>query len=755
MIDPPRTLVHLLGAADLGLVRGGIREALGSLSDEPPETQDDILSGRRSTSTETEHRTDLLPHHAAYRPLASGLYELASSGLERLDTLVLVATKQHQPHPDDTAALAELLAERVRATRGQLFDVITVSQASICIAASPTLDDVRTAVRAMLRGTVHSGPVGVTVGGGSTGALTGTLLGVLEAGLPPYIVEANRQDADASGPHLHALAVDHDTRAWAAASGNIPTVRAISDPARSGLADALFAVHQLDWARLERTPLARSTPWNTLVTDRAPADPEGWAERRDAIEAAIFWRLVRGDRGALHLLRPWIETEYGRRRAVSLRNGADPAAAPLQARDWMQRGPQELTSAPEPIRTFLEDTDVRWCWRKGATADHGGQPDPHLTSTRRRWLKLANPSNAFLTAHRELGPEPSIPGADVLVVQMVGRRDVQDGSTPMLDAVVEHFAPEGLRLRLLATEETATSAEQLLAKARARDTDARVIALHDGFSFAQVRRDVTDGLQTDPAWPRTHRAVLVTGPGTKAMNLGAMSGLLTTAFNHARPVEIAAVLRQTDGSSRVSVSPQRISSRLAQDGAVRDACLPLLEHLDLSSLESLLSHGSSRWDQLTHQVRAYRRLLLADKVTPDDAGMFGIDLTREEPAPVQLWRARTHCLRRLVGIDTWRAVYLIAVVAEQTKQMWRGATRPAGDALWKLRNDGPYGHASWAKPPTRREAERHIDELLAELPTGVDDRALTQVHTRLEHEAQRLCLVGSDQPQAVNAPPDR
>lgn len=166
----------------------------------------------------------------------------------------------------------------------------------------------------------------------------------------------------------------------------------------------------------------------------------------------------------------------------------------------------------------------------------------------------------------------------------------------------------------------------------------------------------------------------------------------------------------------------------------------LLDHLDLTGLEQLLSHGSNRWAELQQQVHHYRRLLLANDVTGKDLAAHNLLPADDTKLRIHLWQARTMCLRELVGIDTWRAIYLVAAVAEQTDpdRTWRHHTRPAGAAVWRLRNDSPYGHRSWELPPARADARALLYDLLAELPDGLERRSLLDIRDRIAADIDHL-----------------
>ncbi len=161
-------------------------------------------------------------------------------------------------------------------------------------------------------------------------------------------------------------------------------------------------------------------------------------------------------------------------------------------------------------------------------------PGPEEATEAIRFLDLPNRVDPVADALEALGhaSRRSLP-EDLLVVACVGKRDLQDGRTPMLDAVLSGVRERGLdprplHLRLLVSQELIASGGELARRALGAGlASAELVIVAHPASFHEWHRCLVDHLSTSSALRTIHRAIVVTNPGTKAMNLAALTATLS------------------------------------------------------------------------------------------------------------------------------------------------------------------------------------------------------------------------------------
>lgn len=180
--------VHVLGAADLDRKPPELAEGLAAL---------EALSGDEARWRELTRPPQLVSpggRRYAMRPL----HTVVEAGC---DGLLLVATRQDPPHRGDTWPLAELVGPLLR-RRGVAARTVEVETFD--------LNGLRTAVRKGLGRFTRSAPadeVVLNLGGGAKLAFVGALLGLIQAGWTPRLLDPPYEDEPLVPPRELGLKV--------------------------------------------------------------------------------------------------------------------------------------------------------------------------------------------------------------------------------------------------------------------------------------------------------------------------------------------------------------------------------------------------------------------------------------------------------------------------------------------------------------------------------------------------------------------
>ena len=746
-------LIHLLGAGDLGVQAGSIGGELDRLESLDAATVDGMLTGSHE-DPEATNRVDRAPHHGL-RPLVSALLELEGAGLPPVRHLVLIATEQQPPQREDTARLARLLKQRMEDSSGQLFGAEAPTKVTIVLADAPTLESMRFAVLEALPTTVpRSAQVAATLGSGSAASFLGVVLGCVEAGYPPLVVESNRQDGAVSGPSIHPLAPAASLQRWLAASGQFEVLIDHIPPEQHPTVERLAAIARLDWqalaASIERADVPDGCPvaelWlsSDVQLGEEPRTTKQWQFYTEALQAAITWRLSRADRSAMFLFRSYIDARHGLGHAQA---GAELAVTATEVFQATVHQSQWTSVARDlyPSSTFKA---LDWLHERDSRSAHGALPDRDLLiETRRRWMQLVAahlPDNRLLRAAASLGYGDALPATTgTVVVEPVGNRDLQAGRTPILDAVLERL-PTGpdteCQIQLVMSQQVAEAAALMTSNARAKGVDIASLdpPVSDPYSFVAVRDEVSEALDAAPSWSRYSQAELVAGPGTKALLFGSFAAALAAAFSANRPLSVFNAVRGEGGSSRLIETGPEVSARLAHDSGLAVSLPRRVRSLDLGAAQLLLQVGSARWDRIRSQVDDLVELSLYPNPSANCLRRWGLEVTGL-PSDYEffLLKPRMRLWEQVAGTDPWRALYTVVALLERIRP--QGAWRPRGGTgytVWQLRTHSPYGHSIARTVP---DPDR-VPTLLRELRMSMHAELARNRVDRIE----RFATYGSD-----------
>lgn len=343
-----------------------------------------------------------------------------------------------------------------------------------------------------------------------------------------------------------------------------------------------------------------------------------------------------------------------------------------------------------------------------AASTHSADPPagplpPTLLSAADRWEK--DDQGVKLVARTGRIGWPVLGSGDVLGLLAVGLdregRDAEDrravrvvltGLWKRRDLLLRRGA---LRLRLLASEETAERAHRLAGWAAAGgDADVRVIegvsggleSIRDTVIAALAAEAAPTGKVGSSSLRDVDELVLVLNPGPPMTNYGMIAAGVEWSLTAACPLRLTELLRTADGSSELR-GGQSVLARLGADRMLAGLAISAVRRLDLRTARRLIERGS---DLLRGALPE-----LADL----EAGFLGVGADS-----LAMWDRLAVARRRLLLVaEVCRdhpvpAAYL-AVEALRPKvftwEIWKElcAATPALQELRRLANESVQGHA--------------------------------------------------------------
>lgn len=297
-------IVHILGDADVGLSPRDDRSMVDEvLSGEDIAAKRDLLRGPSRQEN----------HHSAMRPLESVVTHLEFQAPELLrhgtTRVVLMATCQDPPHPRDTEPIARAVVE-VLTQQPDSFGVHLVPE--VVVVPSMSAEAFARAV-ATSPAVQASDKVVVGVAGGAVAATIGVLGGLLQAGVVPTLMEANRQDQDLDvNPQLVRLKVD--VKSWLARNRQYEALHAlINDTDAKALCRALHRATRGEWTMqlpkdlptdqtIRHLAHALDAPrTNNAILDR-PNHAAAFRRWRDAVDRVVVAEVAAQEVSALPML---------------------------------------------------------------------------------------------------------------------------------------------------------------------------------------------------------------------------------------------------------------------------------------------------------------------------------------------------------------------------------------------------------------------------------------------------------------------
>ncbi len=676
-------------------------------------------------------------HHGALPPIGA-LVAMVADALEHPDggsrsgpvPIVLIASQQDPPHPEDTLEVARLI-ERALRHRPALYGMPLVP----VVARVPFTADgaMETAARTFTG--LQASRVMVAVGG-SVVLLCGAVLGALDSGARVEVVPVNRQDRDAP---VRPVAVGADLTRWLARTRRYATLARTGPPAHRRAFAAAAHLSRLRWSEaakqhtrllagprpddLRRVPVLRDYQSLQYGSDRLRQVAKLAEQLKRCYALALRSALVADEPFAANLIRPWLSLRFDVELFRSgpeafdaikaLRDRAEPDRSDHESLALLVRSDRrnEVRKAlPHALAKLASDT-VLDLWRRAASADHELRP---LDAGVRDLLALAGlDSEPDIAArlHEQLGLPAGRPLRPTgrLCFLPVGRSHRHPDDPFLAALLAEQDAPTDLVL--VASAGTAEMAGHLAEQATARGVQAQVIEIGDMNDLVAVRDGLGDWLARQPdRLAGLDEVAVVVGPGTAAMALGTLLAAVTVAFEHHARLKVASAHPNRDGSTRLHWAPTGSELALFVDSAaVADAVTAALDHWDLALAEDLCARAGRRWADARDGCRALRNRFFA--VDADPAGVA----------------ARLDALERLAGTDPHLALYLAAAVVD-TYVDRTGRDLPGARDLQGDRTHSPLGHAPARErtPHEVREAIRRCRDGLAvssAVPSFVDEHA--------------------------------
>lgn len=712
--------VHLLGGGDLGIPLDPKQQS---------QVYKDFWNADHQARLHMLGRVTDGEHHQG-TPLATFLHTATG-----IDQLLLVATRQHPPDERDTWQMATFLTDMDRATFTALYGAAPARE--ILEINDFTLHAFRTALRDWLIRN-QCGQLTLAVGPGSKHAFVGLLLGALEGGSHPSLCNLHGSGG------MFDLLVTHDPQLWYA---RLSLFKALSiiDPERGEDWRLLDAIIKLNWNDVtSRTPSSSpgvvdrlSIPRSTL-SGTAPSTPADWGWYRRLLQSILCRRIGRSEVDGLFLVGPWIEAHVGEHLAGSYTG--PPPLGELAAAYYRQQNTPGLSS---DVRSFLKSASKL---RDSATSVRHCQPKWRLTMPERA------PQQVRTTVTPVTGADPLadalqamhvadwtlVPTDDIVFLHCVGNQNLPSpNSSPMLTGLADGLTDQGLplnrsHLRLVSTEATHQDAHTIAdLAANMGFASASVLGPVEVADYEDVQRCVTDGLRSEAD---AHKAIVVlVGPGTKAMNLGAVSGAVQAGFDAVRPVSVGGLVEVGRGpTSQTRLSwrnreEDRVAARLAHDNVVNQVLPMLVDELELGTARLVLETASPHWAGLRAQVEVLDILTFGtdDELrSKKNARTLASELAIEKSwlntnGEKRLWPSRVLLLRRLVTSNPWRAVAMAACLAERAfgPSQWQSCG-PNCQQLWQYRNKSPLVHQIWAHPPPASHLNTVLTRAVKELSSS-------------------------------------
>lgn len=722
MSHPVGTLLfHPLGAGDLGF---------------PPRS-------RAVTPVDLEGDPD------ATGPARRPLRKIFASDV-RVDAVVLLATvNAHRPGAATFAAYGQLLRDRLCSPQGLFGRRFSPGDVRVVEVAEPTT---RHGTGPVTTALAHFTPRAclVTSGSGSYALGASALLASLEAGIPVSLLPVDDpatpyrlEDLITSAGALRNWLLRH--RFWAEL--------AQFDPGGADVWRLLDARQRADVSLARR---ARREGLPGLSDGQLEKLTELWP----SVQAAFFERAARGEAIDQSLLRAW----YVRHLAGRLEREHDTLPPPvrtlvsglvekLTVRDPRQGCGTLLRQAGQRIpvtetgacAAILRDHQLTRFYADAAThtahlRDRGPRLPPTVVGQAKVWERgdLA----VDLLKSRGMTPWPVLGSGDVLVLMCVGighgdTSDVQgkQGLQQVIDWVERRRdTPGRIRLRLLASAETAARAEALAAWARTR-AEAGTIGPLPVADVARAAEEIRRAIEA--AGPPTGRSgsgslrdvdeiVLVINPGKPGIGNAMIAAGIAWSLTAACPLRVIELTRD-QGVRPVARDGGRVLRRLGPDPLLAELARCALRRLDLRTAWTLLGHGSSALDPMRESVDRLHRDLYA-----------GAD--RREAAA----RQRLTLIGHVLGDQPWAACHVAVEALRPGLFDWREwsavtARSPALKELERLRNASPYAHLLDRIRQRRRQRVEppDADAVRALLARAV--QGLGGVDDALFARYQRLC----------------
>ncbi len=701
-----RVLVHMVGAADLG-VRSGPRFK---------EKRDELATA------DPEHAARLLTTSAdPKRPVP--LVAVFADGAPRYDRVVLVVTRRQAgtvPDEDFTRPLGMAIKERLESEGlyGVHFEKDAVELLEV---GAPHSSKVRAAIRDRLMG-MYAGraapQVDIQFTSGSTNAGIGLVAGTLEAGVEPRLVLLTGGTGRRIPLRDEFPADKENAQRWLVRNRFYsPMIERDSDNARfwqSRLDRQLLVIETAEGAAAD---LAR------VLLERI--------ERREAVDGFLF--------------RAWLEAHV---RALAARDNARTADAGLRERlddlikrrfvkprNWQPTEVKELLAErrrrgfPAAALTVLVDPQITKAEKAANGLAHGEKPDTESMRIARQFLKRRRDLPLVDEKIEELGyPRwPYFGDRRVLILLALGiasgkdRDKGEDSRTSGLDELIaqarqdDRFTP---MIRILVSAEAEPVGRLWEEKARAQDVDCRVL-LTCGIDFSDlddIRCDVWDALAADDGELDTVGKVwVVTGPGPKPQGLGLLLTGIEWGLSAACPTQLVEIREATAGSNKssVEVDQDAVLNRVAGEAELAGVALSALDCLDISAAAAALDQGwarslrplAARARRLSlvpaprDGVRGRKRPTAGVNAGIDEEWLASIGMSDQETSSLLLLRARLRLVQTLAKSDPWGCAVRAAALCEGTLGKdgdtgWNTLRRhiPEAERLANYRNDSPASH---------------------------------------------------------------
>jgi hypothetical protein len=750
--------VHVLGAADLGVSPMQFAAELMAVEALPPGEPRWRRLGRPSKAEAPgEPSYAMSPLHAATQ--------------SECDALLLVATRQEPPDPGDSWRLAHLV-EPLLHGRGVAVHIVEVHHFGLEGFKRAVKDGVDWFDRRW-----QPDEVVLVVGGGPKIAFLGALLGMVQAGRTPRLLEVPRKGEPPRSPS--DLQLEVSLLPWLVRAHQYtflaeqPEIHQQQRRVWSGLA----AAEALDWRALavvgvtgaDLQQLRKDHPQIPIpdlsgppTHGEPPVDEAGWRWYRRTLQASLLVRATDDPLSALFLTRPWTECRAMELAFQDPANRDHPMVAALRQGDHgalthLLENRREL--APGPVRDLLENAEVRELCRLGSEASHG------KLHRERDWR--LDVRDHLETLAQDFGPECLSPMAEEhLVLLPVGETTAREERgwtadlqaeavmTTLTDRLLLCSIPHrSVHLRLIASAQVLDHARRTRSSAEAHGLRSVEVILVEPNDIQGGTREIAGRLEQDRFLVGCAEVLLVTGPGTKSMNVAMLLAAGQWATNRAVPMQVANLKesRRSDGSgtgqrSFLEVDHERVLPRLGPDQVVAKIVTPALQWLRLSTARRVLGMASYRWRDVERSVAELERQLWG----------FGQRRRKTDEAQI-LFPARARAFASLAERDPWRAIYATCAAAEAAwpsprrdrgfdPSPWRAKGRPWGGKLWTERNYGPFGHRIWASPPSAAQVRQLIDGVIDEVrqrpPKGPvafrPDHAIVAALEQVKRDVERV-----------------
>ncbi|WP_131748931.1 hypothetical protein [Frankia sp. Cppng1_Ct_nod] len=748
-----RVLVHMVGAADLGVPSGPrFREKLAELG-----AADPAQAARLLTASADPKRPV---------PLAA----VFADGAPRYDRVVLVVTRPQAgtvPDEDFTRPLGTAMKERLESEGlyGVHFEKDAVELLEV---GAPHSSKVRAAIRDRLMG-MYAGraapQVDIQFTSGATNAGIGLVAGTLEAGVEPRLVLLTGGTGRRIPLRDEFPADKENAQRWLIRNRFYsPMIK--SDPDNEKL-----------WqSRLDRQILVAETTDRDGDGGTAMGMPEGDLAR------VLLERIDRYEAVDGFLFRAWLKT---RTRGLADRDNTDLDAKLddlIRRRfpDRETRSRQETLARREieslrdvrrakGLRTSALDflLHPRLPAAENAAKDlaHGNRADPKDPRIIGRFLE----AQSYLPRHDEeivkIGyPRwPYLGDQRALILIALGKGRGEDSLTSGLDGLIRQARQDDRyditpMIRIVVSAETEPIGRLWEAKARAQDVDCRVL-LTCGIDFGDleaIRCDVWDALAADDGELDTVGEVwVVTGPGPKPQGLGLLLTGIEWGLSSACPTRLVEIRSAAAGSNEsiVELDREAILNRVAGEAELAGVALSALDCLDISAAAAALDQGwagslrplAARVRRLSlvpaprDGVRGRKRPTAGTGAGIDPEWLASIGMPDQETSSLLLLRPRLRLVQTLAKSDPWGCAVRAAALCEGTLGKdgdtgWRTLcdrksprhVRQAND-LACYRNASPAAHkeevdrrrSAAGRPISRRPSAEELRDCLRGLREGL------------------------------------